>query len=253
MCLVLSRYRENYFFKEAQMGLYIILMGVQGSGKGTQAAYITQNYGGIPQISTGDLFRALKNRTDDFAKQIQQTMAEGKLIGDDTTNKMVEERLKEPDAANGAIFDGFPRTPYQAQWLETYLATKGEKIAAVVLMKIDLYNAFRRAFGRITSAGGEGYNIYTDADKLDYKWIDHPEKLFPPRLEVTVKSTGEKLVRRPDDASADAIIKRIDIFQKTTQPLIDYFSGKGLVHDLNADQSVEAVSAEIKRILDAAK
>ena len=68
------------------MGLYIILMGVQGSGKGTQASYITQNYGGIPQISTGDLFRAMKTRTDDLAKQIQQMMAEGKLIDDDTTN-----------------------------------------------------------------------------------------------------------------------------------------------------------------------
>ena len=235
------------------MGLYIILMGVQGSGKGTQAASITQNYGGIPQISTGDLFRAMKTRTDDLAKQIQQLMAEGKLIDDDTTNKVVEDRLQQPDAANGAIFDGFPRTPYQAQWLENYLEKKGDKIAAVILMEIDLYDAFRRAFGRVSSPSGQGYNIYTDAEKLDIKWVDHPEKLFPPRLEVTVKATGEKLVRRPDDASADAIIKRIDIFRKTTQPLIDYFSGKGLVHTVNADQSIDAVGADIKKILDAAK
>ncbi len=236
------------------MGLYIILMGVQGSGKGTQASYITQNYGGIPQISTGDLFRAMKTRTDDFAKQIQQTMAEGKLIDDDTTNKVVEERLQKPDAANGAIFDGFPRTPYQAQWLENYLAKKGEKIAAVILMELDLYDAFRRAFGRVSTANNERtYNVYTGADKLDIKWADHPEKAFPPRLEATVKETGEKLVRRPDDASADAIIKRIDIFQKTTQPLIDYFSGKGLVHILKADQSIATLNTEIKRILDAAK
>jgi adenylate kinase len=235
------------------MGLYIILMGVQGSGKGTQAGYITQNYGGIPQISTGDLFRAMRTRTDDLAKQIQAIMAEGKLIDDDTTNKVVEDRLQQPDTANGAIFDGFPRTPYQAQWLENYLAKKGEKIGAVILMKLDLYDAFRRAYGRINSTSGESYNIYTGTDKLDIKWVEHPEKAFPPRLEATVKATGEKLIRRPDDAHADAIIKRIDIFQKTTQPLIDYFSGKGLVHELNADQSVEAVSAEIKKILDAAK
>ena len=252
MCLVLSRYRENSF-KESHMGLYIILMGVQGSGKGTQASFITQNYGGIPQISTGDLFRAMKTRTDDLAKQIQQIMAEGKLIDDDITNKVVEDRLQQPDAANGAIFDGFPRTPYQAQWLENYLAEKGEKIDAVILMELDLYDAFRRAFGRVSSSTGEGYNVYTGAEKLDIKWVEHPDKAFPPRLEATVKATGEKLVRRPDDAHADAIIKRIDIFRKTTQPLIDYFSGKGLVHVLKADQSVEAVSAEIKKILDAAK
>ncbi len=235
------------------MGLYIILMGVQGSGKGTQAGYITQNYGGIPQISTGDLFRALKTRTDDFAKQIQETMAAGHLISDDTTNKMVEERLQQPDAANGAIFDGFPRTPYQAQWLENYLAKKGEKIAVVILLELDFYEAFRRTFGRISKANGEGYNIYTGADKLDIKWVEHPEKAFPPRLEASVKGSGEKLVRRPDDAHADAIIKRIDIFRSTTPPIIEYFSGKGLVHIIKADQSIEAVTADIKRILDAAK
>jgi adenylate kinase len=235
------------------MGLYIILMGVQGSGKGTQASFITQNYGGIPQISTGDLFRAMRTRTDDLAKQIQAIMAEGKLIDDDTTNKVVEDRLQQPDAANGVIFDGFPRTPYQAQWLENYLAKKGEKIAAVILMEINLYDAFRRAFGRVSSPGGQGYNIYTDSDKLDIKWVDHPEKSFPPRLEASVKDTGDKLVRRPDDASADAIIKRIDIFRKTTQPLIDYFSGKDLVHTVNADQSIDKVGADIKQILDAAK
>ena len=235
------------------MGLYIILMGVQGSGKGTQASYITQNYGGIPQISTGDLFRALKTRTDEFAKQIQQTMAAGHLVSDDTTNKMVEERLQQPDAANGAIFDGFPRTPYQAQWLENYLAKKGEKIAAVILLELDLYEAFRRTFGRVSTTNGEGYNIYTGAEKLDIKWAEHPEKAFPPRLEASLKETGEKLIRRPDDAHADAIIKRIDIFRTTTQPLIDYFSTKGLVHILKADQPIEAVSAEIKQILDTAK
>lgn len=235
------------------MGLYIILMGVQGSGKGTQAGYITQMYGGIPQISTGDLFRAMKTRTDDLAKQIQQMMAEGKLIDDDTTNKVVEDRLSQPDARNGAIFDGFPRTPYQAKWLEDYLAKKGEKLTAVMLLKLDIYDAFRRAFGRVTSPSGDSYNIYTDPDPLDVKWVDHPEKAYPPRLEATVKATGEKLVRRPDDASADAIIKRIDTFLKTTQPLIDYFSAHGLVQTINADQSIEVVSAEIKQILDAAK
>lgn len=235
------------------MGLYIILMGVQGSGKGTQAGYITQNYGGIPQISTGDLFRAMKTRTDDLAKEIQQMMAEGKLIDDDTTNKVVEDRLQQPDVANGAIFDGFPRTPYQAQWLENYLAQKGEKISAVLLLKLDTYDAFRRAFGRVTSASGTGYNIYSDADKIDIKWVDHPDKSHPPRLEATIKATGEKLVRRPDDASADAIIRRIDTFLKTTQPLIDYFSTKGLVHHVNADQSIQAVTADIKAILDAAQ
>lgn len=252
MYLVLSLSCDTTY-KESSMGLYILLMGVQGSGKGTQASFITQNYGGIPQISTGDLFRAMRTRTDDLAKQIQQIMAEGKLIDDDTTNKVVEDRLQQPDATNGAILDGFPRTPYQAQWLENYLAKKGEKIAAVILLELDYYEAFRRTFGRVSTAGGEGHNIYTSAEKLDIKWAEHPEKAYPPRLEATLKESGEKLVRRPDDANADAIIKRIDIFRSTTPAIIEYFKAKGLVHVIKADQSIQAVSTEIKQILDAAK
>lgn len=235
------------------MGLFLILMGVQGAGKGVQANFIRDNYGGIPQLSTGDLFRAMKNRTDDFARQIQQIMAEGGLISDDITCKMVAERLEQPDAAKGVVFDGFPRTPDQADWLEKHLASKGQKIAAVILLDIDLYEAFRRAFGRVTSADGGSYNIYSNADKIDWQWVEHPEKAYPPRLEATLKATGEKLIRRPDDASADAVIKRIDTFLKTTQPLIDYYSKRNLMQRLDASQSIEAVSAEIKRILDAVK
>lgn len=235
------------------MGLYIILMGVQGAGKGVQANYIRDNYGGIPQLSTGDLFRAMKNRTDDFARQIQQIMAEGGLISDEITCKMVAERLEQPDAVNGVVFDGFPRTPDQADWLEQHLASKGEKISAVILLQIDLYDAFRRAFGRITSAKGDSYNIYSNADAIDWQWEEHPEKAFPPQLHATLKATGEKLIRRPDDAHAHAIIKRIDTFLSTTQPLIDYYSKKNLAQRVDASASIEAVSAEIKRILDAVK
>lgn len=235
------------------MGLYLILMGVQGAGKGVQAGFIRDNYGGIPQLSTGDLFRAMKERTDDFARQIQQLMAEGKLISDEITCKMVAERLEQPDAANGVVFDGFPRTPEQADWLENHLASKNEKIASVILLELDLYQAFRRAFGRVSDAKGSSYNIYSNADQIDWQWAEHPEKAFPPRLEATLKSTGDKLIRRPDDASADAIIKRIDTFLKTTQPLIDYYSKRNLVQRLDASQSIEAVSAEIKRLLDAVK
>lgn len=235
------------------MGLYLILMGVQGAGKGVQATFIRKNYGDIPQISTGDLFRAMRTRQDDFAKQIQQLMAEGKLISDEITNKMVEERLALPDAANGVIFDGFPRTPAQADWLEQYLAKKGEKVVAVLLLELEFYEAFRRAFGRVTGKDNSSYNFYSNAEGIEWNWVEYDQNLFPPRLEATVIGTGEKLIRRADDANADAIIKRIDTFAKTTQPLIAYYRQKKLVHEIDASQSIEAVSAEIKAILDRAK
>ncbi len=235
------------------MGLYLILMGPQGAGKGVQAGFIRQNYGNIPHVSTGDLFRAMRTRTDAFAQQIQEIMNSGKLISDEITCKVVEERLQQDDAKKGVIFDGFPRTPPQADWLEKHLASKGEKVAAVLVLELDLYEGFRRAFGRVTSASGESYNIYSNNEAIEWKWVDAPEKAFPPRLEATLKATGEELIRRPDDASADAIIKRLDSFVRDTHALIPYYESRGLTRRVDAAQSIETVSQQIKQILDAAK
>jgi adenylate kinase len=235
------------------MALYIILMGVQGAGKGEQARFIQKTYG-IPHVSTGDLFRAMKDRTDRLAQQIQKTMADGKLVSDETTNEVVQERLEKPDAQGGVIFDGYPRTPDQAAWLDKYLASKGQKIGAVLLLELDLFDAFKRAFGRITTPDdSKSFNIYFNADGMDWAFVDHPDKSFPPRLEATLKATGEKLKRRPDDASAHAIIKRIDTFRETTQPLIAYYEGKGLVSRVDASKSIESVSQDIQRLIEKVK
>jgi adenylate kinase len=233
------------------MGLYIILMGVQGAGKGEQARFIQNKYG-IPHVSTGDLFRAMRTRTDALAQQIQQLMAEGKLISDDITNQVVQDRLEQPDAQGGVIFDGYPRTPDQAAWLEKHLASKGEKVSAVLLMQIDLYEAFRRAFGRVSGSDGKSYNIYSNADDITWEWIEDPTGQHPPRLEARDKS-GEVLKRRPDDAHAHAIIKRIDTYLATTQPLINYFEKEGLVSRVDATRSIEAVSQDIQQIIEKAK
>ncbi len=231
------------------MGLYIILMGVQGAGKGEQAKFIREQYG-IPHVSTGDLFRAMKTREDDLAKKVQQIMAEGRLVDDATTNEVVKDRLSRDDAKKGVIFDGYPRTPNQAEWLEHYLAENQQKIATVLLLELDLYTAFKRAFGRVSAASGKSYNIYYHAHGIEFKFQDHPEKMFPPRLVAVEKETGAELVRRPDDASADAILKRIDTFVATTQPLIDYFEAEKLVNRISAEQSIEAVSAAIQKAIE---
>ena len=234
------------------MSLYVILMGVQGAGKGVQAKFIEETYG-IPQVSTGDLFRAMKTRTDEFAVQIQQTMKAGNLIDDDTTNKMVVERLAEADAQNGVILDGYPRNQEQAEFLEKHLAEKGAKINAVLLLDLDLYTAFKRAFGRVSNADGSSYNYYYKQDGVDWKWVEHPDKAFPPRLEARQEGTDTLLKRRPDDASAHAVLTRIDTFLELTQPLIEYFETKGIVKNINANQSIEAVTADIKTVLDDVK
>ena len=232
------------------MGLYLIIMGVQGAGKGEQARMIQTRYG-IPQVSTGDLFRAMRSRTDEFAQKITKRMDSGELISDADTNEIVRQRLAQPDAANGVILDGYPRTPGQAAWLEAHLAEKGQHIGAVLLLELDLYDAFRRAFGRVSTANGASYNIYTNASAIQWQFTDHPEGAYPPRLEATLKESGEKLKRRADDASAHAIIKRIDKYLQETQPLIAYYREKGLVQMVDATQTIEAVGQQIVTIIDA--
>jgi adenylate kinase len=227
------------------------MLGVQGAGKGTQAGIIKNEYG-IPHVSTGDLFRAMKTRDDDFARQIQEIMNAGALISDDITNQMVDERLSQPDSKDGVILDGFPRNVEQADWLEKFLASKGESVTAVILLELDLFTAFRRAFGRVKSEStGEFYNIYFNDDLVDVTFEEHPEKAYPPRIKATLKETGEALTRRADDEAA-FVVKRIDIFQLTTSPLIEYYREKGLLVEIDANQSIAAVSQAIKAKISAA-
>ena len=232
------------------MSLYVILMGVQGAGKGLQARLLQEHYG-IPQVSTGDLFRAMRARRDPLALKVQDIMASGRLVDDDTTNAIVEDRLAQADASNGVILDGYPRNQVQARFLEAHLAAKGAKVQAALLLELDLYTAFKRAFGRVTAENGESYNYYFNADGVDFRWVNYAEHEFPPRLQASLADGDVPLKRRPDDASADAIIKRIDTFLETTQPLISYFEEKGIMRKVNADQPIAAVWAEIRCLLDA--
>ena len=230
------------------MSLYIVLMGIQGAGKGLQARFIEETYG-IPQVSTGDLFRAMKTRTDELARKVQGIMSAGQLVDDETTNAMVADRLAQADAKKGAILDGYPRNQAQAEFLQRHLAGQNAGVNAVLLLELDLYIAFKRAFGRVTDAAGNSYNYYYNSGGVDFQWLPDSNAVFPPRLEACIADAPLK--RRPDDASADAIIQRIDTFLETTQPLISYFEAKGAVRKINANQSIEAVRTDIRNVLNA--
>jgi adenylate kinase len=231
------------------MGLYLILIGVQGAGKGEQARILSSEYG-IPHVSTGDLFRAMKTRIDPLARQIQETMAAGRLIDDATTNAVVRERLSQPDAAGGAILDGYPRTPAQAEWFASFLAERGERLRAVILFELDLFTAFKRAFGRVLMPDdSKSYNIYYNSAGVNWTFEDHPEQAYPPRLVASVD--GVALKRRPDDANAHAIIKRIDAYLEQTAPLIAHYQQQGLVRRVDAALSISEVSARLRAIISA--
>lgn len=225
--------------------LYMLFMGVQGAGKGVQAGLMSSHYH-IPHVSTGELFRAMKTRTDELAQQIQATMAAGAYVSDDTTNAVVKERLELPDAAAGAILDGYPRTPGQAQWLDGYLKDRGDRLNVVLYLKLDLYTAFKRAFGRVTSdATGQSFNYFFNKDGIDWQMIEHPQKEYPPRLHAVHHASGEVLTRRYDDANAFGILRRIDTFLTETAPLIAYYQERGVVVEIDAARSIEAVTAAI--------
>lgn len=230
------------------MGLYVLLMGVQGAGKGEQAKFIRARYG-IPQVSTGDLFRAMKSREDELAKEVQALMNAGKLIPDDLTNRMVEERLAQPDAQGGVILDGYPRTVGQAEFLEELLAKKGESIRGVLLFELDLYTAFKRAFGRVTSEAGEAYNIFYLQEGVDVTVEKHPQGDYPPRVVAVHRASGETLKRRADDADALAILKRIDTYVAETTPLVAYYEAKGLLRRIDASQSIATVNQVVEQYL----
>ncbi|MFW5692324.1 MAG: adenylate kinase family protein [Chloroflexota bacterium] len=227
------------------MGLYLIIMGVQGAGKGTQAAFIQETYG-ISHVSTGDLFRAMKTREDELARRVQDIMKSGALVPDDVTNEVLKDRLEQPDAQDGVILDGYPRNTAQAVWLEDYLNSRGEHVNAVLLLDLDPYTAFKRAFGRVKSPStGETYNIFSNNEHLEWRAVDHPEGTYPARLEVKDKRNGEVLERRADD-QALSVLKRIDTYLETTKPLIEFYREKGLLVEIDADQPIEAVNDDIK-------
>lgn len=229
------------------MSLYIIMMGIQGAGKGVQAGIISETYG-IPHVSTGDLFRAMKHREDDLAHEVRAIMSAGQLVSDELTNRIVEDRLAQEDAKNGVILDGYPRSAGQCDWLEAHLASKGEKLTAVLLMELDGYTAFKRAFGRVSAADGESYNYFYKRDGVDWQWEEHETQAFPPRL---IAKIGEQpLIRRPDDASAASILKRIDTFVETTQPLIQRYEASGQLVRIDALLPIDIISSQIQSILE---
>ena len=233
------------------MGLYIILMGVQGAGKGVQADYIKNTYN-IPHVSTGDIFRGLQNRSDELAERVKAILKSGKLVDDATTNELVADRLNEADAKNGVILDGYPRNHAQVEFLTNYLAEKGERINSVLLLELDLYIAFKRAFGRVKDeATDESFNYYYKQGDVSFEIEESSEKNFPPRLVAT--RNGQEIKRRADDADAMSVITRIETYLAETMPIVEYYRQEGVVTKIEADMPIDVVSYYIKTVLDKAK
>lgn len=179
----------------------LILLGCPGAGKGTQAKFITNNFH-IPQISTGDIFRAAIQNDTELGKKVKAIVEDGQLVPDDLVIQLVKERLSQPDCENGFLLDGFPRTVAQAEALQK-IAT----IDAVIDIDVPENEIVERLSGRLVHpASGRTYHIYNQ----------------PPHVANKDDVTGEPLIQRPDD-SEETVRKRLAVYQAQTSPLREYY------------------------------
>lgn len=206
----------------------IIMLGAPGAGKGTQAKKLSERYG-IPQISTGDIFRANIKAGTELGKAAKAYMDAGGLVPDELTLELVMDRLAQPDCENGYILDGFPRTIRQAEKLTEALEAKGTEIDCAVDVEVPDSNIIRRMSGRRVCPGcGASYHV----------------EYIPPKTEGICDSCGAQLMIRADDKE-ETVKNRLSVYHEQTQPLIDYYGSKGLVAAIDGTQSMEDVFAAI--------
>ncbi len=218
------------------LGRAVILLGPPGAGKGTQAQRIAQRYH-LPHLSTGDMFRDNIQRGTQLGRKAKPLMERGELVPDEIVLEMVEDRIAQPDCANGFVFDGFPRTLQQADDLERICRRHNLGCTIVLHMVVNQDLLMRRLTGRrICKAGGHIYNVY---DR-------------PPKREGVCDLDGSELIHRPDD-SEGVIGERLSAYNRQTQPLVEYYTVRGLLHDVDAMADADRVTESIARILDGAK
>jgi adenylate kinase len=195
----------------------LILLGPPGAGKGTQANYIKEKFH-IPQISTGDMLRAAFKAGTQLGIEAKKITDAGNLISDDIIISLVKERIKEPDCANGFLFDGFPRTLPQAQSMKD----TGIHIDFVVQIEVDDSVIIQRMSGRrVHMSSGRTYHL----------------KFNPPKEAGKDDVTGEELVQRPDDAE-DTVIKRLNVYHDQTEPLVKFYKAWEKSGDTNAPKCI---------------
>jgi len=210
------------------MATYIVLLGPPGVGKGTQAKILSER-SGLAHISSGDLFREnLKNQTE-LGKLAQNYMTKGELVPDDVTIAMIRDRLSRPDCKAGAILDGFPRTPAQADALENMLKEFGGHVDVVPFITADEDILVERLSSRWTCrSAGHIFN----------------EKFNPPQEHGKCDFDGSELYQRDDD-KAETVKRRIDVYLDQTSPLISYYRDHGKIVEIDGTQSIEQVTEDL--------
>ncbi|MBV8858408.1 MAG: adenylate kinase [Acidobacteria bacterium] len=212
------------------MSKIIVLMGAPGAGKGTQARLLQERLS-LPQISTGDMFRAIVKTETPLAEELRPLLTLGRLVPDELTMRVVRERTAQPDCRAGYILDGFPRTTAQAGMLEGLAAEQGHALLAVLVdVPYDILE--KRMTGRRNCpVCGEIYNVYFKPPARDEVCDLHPEV---------------RLVRRADD-NAETAKDRVATFERDTRPLLEYYEKSGRLRRVDGARDVEAIYADVQK------
>lgn len=205
----------------------IIMLGAQGTGKGTVAGFISQEMG-WPQVSTGDIFRKNISEKTELGIIADSYISKGNLVPDEITVPMVKNRLAEADAQEGVILDGFPRTIAQAEELDKMLAEVGKKVDLVINLVTPMEEIIDRMITRRVCTNQECKTTYNT-------------KLHPPKVEGICDKCGAQLKQRDDDKDPEAIKRRLEIYEEKTSPLVEYYKQKGVLR-------TETVSATINHM-----
>jgi adenylate kinase len=214
----------------------VIFLGPPGAGKGTQAKQLAAKFS-VPHLSTGDMLRENIAQGTPLGERAKPIMARGELVPDSLVLKMVRERIERDDCSHGFVFDGFPRTVAQAQYLGELLKQHGFRRPLVIHLMVDTALILRRITGRRTcSVGGEIYNVF---DR-------------PPKVEGRCDNDGGELTQRADDRE-EIVAPRLRAYEKQTAPLVAYYKRLGLLHDVEASRSVEEVKQQIDKALQQAR
>ncbi len=218
------------------MGTVVVLLGPPGSGKGTQAKRLVEVLR-APHVSSGDLFRGHLNEETELGQTAKGYMERGELVPDDVTVKMVMERIGRPDCKEGVILDGFPRTLNQAEALDAELERRGQKVTVVPLIQVSDEEVIRRLTARrVCEDCGAVYNLISS----------------PPEERGVCDVCGGDLYQREDD-NPETVRHRLYTYYKETSPLIGYYFARDVLVEIDGEQPVEAVQADLREAIEAAR
>lgn len=210
----------------------LILLGPPGAGKGTQAVRIVEKYN-IPHISTGDIFRENIKKGTELGKKAQEYMNKGELVPDDLVVEIACSRLLEDDCKEGFLLDGFPRTVYQAEKLDEFLAKNGRKVEHVLDIAVEKEELITRLIGRrVCRNCGASYHVVN----------------MPPKTEGVCDTCGGELYQRADDTK-ETVENRIEVYEAQTKPLVDYYEKAGVIAHIDGATGLDNVFADIVNVL----